>query len=88
MNVVTDFLMQTIKRFLSANPSYFKVINIILTVVAVVTGLPGFLAQIGIELPSSLSFFASKTIAIAAIVGRFLTQLTTTDKAILAKQKS
>lgn len=87
MNVVTDFLTQTIKRFLSANPSYFKIVNVILTIVAVVTGLPDFLAQFGIVLPEWASVLSSKTIAIAAIVGRVLTQLTTTDKSILAKQK-
>lgn len=80
-----NFLTETIKRFLSKNPSYFKVINIILGITIVLTGLPDVLAELQITLPSWASVFASKTIAVAAIVGRLLTQLTTTDRSITSK---
>jgi hypothetical protein len=80
-----NFLTETIKRFLSKNPSYFKVINIILGITIVLTGLPDMLAELQITLPVWASVFASKTIAVAAIVGRLLTQLTTTDRSITSK---
>jgi hypothetical protein len=80
-----NFLTETIKRFLSKNPSYFKVINIILGITIVLTGLPDMLAELQITLPVWASVFASKTIAVAAIVGRMLTQLTTTDRSITSK---
>lgn len=80
-----NFLTETIKRFLSKNPSYFKVINIILGITIVLTGLPDVLAELQITLPVWASVFASKTIAVAAIVGRMLTQLTTTDRSITSK---
>lgn len=80
-----NFLTETIKRFLSKNPSYFKVINIILGITIVLTGLPDVLAELQITLPVWASVFASKTIAVAAIVGRLLTQLTTTDRSITSK---
>lgn len=80
-----NFLTETIKRFLSKNPSYFKVINIILGITIILTGLPDVLAELQITLPVWASVFASKTIAVAAIVGRLLTQLTTTDRSITSK---
>jgi hypothetical protein len=80
-----NFLTETIKRFLSKNPSYFKVINIILGITIILTGLPDMLAELQITLPVWASVFASKTIAVAAIVGRLLTQLTTTDRSITSK---
>lgn len=80
-----NFLTETIKRFLSKNPSYFKVINIILGITIILTGLPDMLAELQITLPVWASVFASKTIAVAAIVGRMLTQLTTTDRSITSK---
>ena len=48
-NVITDFLTEAVKRFLSKNPKFFKVINVILTITIVVTGLPNFIAQFGFE---------------------------------------
>lgn len=80
-----NFLTETIKRFLSKNPSYFKVINIILGITIILTGLPDMLAELQITLPVWASVFASKTIAVAAIFGRLLTQLTTTDRSITSK---
>ena len=80
-----NFLTETIKRFLNKNPSYFKVINIILGITIILTGLPDMLAELQITLPVWASVFASKTIAVAAIVGRLLTQLTTTDRSITSK---
>lgn len=87
-NVITDFLTEAVKRFLSKNPKFFKVINIILAITIVVTGLPDFIQQFGFELPIWATVFSSKVVAYAAIVGRILTQFTTTDKSILAKQNS
>ncbi len=81
-----EFLTEAIKRFLSKNPKFFRVINVILAITIVVTGLPAFIEQFGFVLPEWATILASKTVAWAAIVGRFLTQFTTTDKSILAKQ--
>ncbi len=87
-NVITDFLTEAVKRFLSKNPKFFRIINVILTITIIVTGLPDFIAQFGFELPTWATVLSSKVVAYAAIVGRILTQFTTTDKSILAKQNS
>ena len=80
-----NFIEETIKRFLSKNPSYFKIINIILGIAIFITGVPLILQQYSIELNGWVALFASKTVLVASIVGRILTQLTTTQKSITDK---
>lgn len=78
---MTDFLVQLVKRFLAKTPKFFKILQVLSIVLAIVTGLPSLLESAGIVLPAALSVLASKVISIASIVAAFITQLTATETA-------
>jgi hypothetical protein len=82
MNTTPDvwaFLKELFQRLGQKTPAFFKVIGWISTAIAVLTGLPIVLADLGITLPDAIQAFANKTIAIAAIVGKVISMLTVKD---------
>jgi hypothetical protein len=77
-NTLTDFMLELIIRLFSDTPWFFKVIRIIGSAVAVITGLPVLLSNAGIDLPDAIDAISSQVVAIAAIVGTIVSQLTVT----------
>jgi hypothetical protein len=80
-NGLTDFLLELLIRLFSDTPWFFKVIRIIGTVVAVITGLPLLLANAGVDLPDAVDAIANQVVSIAAIVGTIVAQMTATSEA-------
>ena len=80
-NGLTDFLLELIIRLFSDTPWFFKVIRIIGSAVAVITGLPLLLANAGIDLPDAMDAISNQVVSIAAVVGTIVAQMTVTTDA-------
>jgi hypothetical protein len=78
-NGLTDFLLELLIRLFSDTPWFFRVIRIIGSSVAVITGLPLLLANAGIDLPDAIDAISSQVVSVAAIVGTIISQLTVTS---------
>lgn len=76
------WLQENIQRLFSSSPVFFKVWQIISTVVLLVTGVPELLAYFNVLLPEPFNTFESKTVAIAAAVGLFMSSLTAQSKPV------
>lgn len=50
MNIITE----TIKRFFSANPKYFKIIQIISAIALIIVNAPAYLTGLGVTIPEEL----------------------------------
>lgn len=70
-----DFLKELIVRLGKKNPKFFNIINTILTIVAVITGIPLLTAALGLDLPDAWEAIQSKAVVIASAVGIFLSNL-------------
>jgi hypothetical protein len=75
-----EFFLDLVNRFLTNNPKFFKVIQVISVVIAAVTGLPLFIEQIGVVLPETITVLSNKIIAIASVVAALIAQLPNKDK--------
>lgn len=69
--MLQDFFIQFLKRMMSENPTFFKVIQVIALVVALITFIPDLLDQVGITVPHILD----RAAGIAAIASIFIAQL-------------
>jgi L-asparagine transporter-like permease len=72
------FVLELIVRLFGETPWFFKVIKVLSIITALITGVPLLLSNAGIELPEAINAIASQVVAIAAIVGAFVAQLTVT----------
>jgi hypothetical protein len=86
MNSILKFIAELIGRLFSKNPTFFKVIQVISAIVALITGLPEYLAKAGIDLGPKLLGLENKAIAIAALVALFIAQLPKPDPTVEAKK--
>lgn len=73
------FFTELIARLLSSNPKFFKVIQVLSAITALITGLPDFFTSIGVSLPPNLLLLENKSIAIASIVAMIIAQLPKND---------
>lgn len=80
-----EFLLELIKRLFAKTPGFFKVVQILSVITALITGLPLLLANAGIVLPEPLNALTSQAVAIAALVATFVAQLTATTAEKRAK---
>jgi type III secretory pathway component EscS len=78
MSILLDFAIEAVIRFFSKTPWFFKVIQVITVIVAVITGLPEFLFSAGVDLPDAWDAVSSKIISVAAVIGTIVAQFTTT----------
>ena len=69
--MLQDFVLQLIKRLMSENPTFFKVIQVIAAIVALITFLPQILNEAGFAIPTLIN----KAAGIAALVSIFIAQL-------------
>jgi hypothetical protein len=81
-NFLLRLFLETLQRFMSKTPWFFKVIQVISIVTALVTGLPGLLDHMGLNIPEAWAGFYNQTVTWAAAVAVFVSQLTasTADK--------
>jgi hypothetical protein len=77
---MSDFIKELLIRLLGKTPWFFKVVQVLAVLTAIVTGLPTFLENAGLDLPDSWDIVSSKVVSIAALVGAFVSQLTVTTE--------
>lgn len=75
VNTVVAFFAELVGRLFSKTPAFFKVIQIVSTVVAVITGLPTVITSLGITLPASIVGLENNVIAICGLVSLFISSL-------------
>lgn len=73
------WLSETLTRFVSKSPVYFKVWNVILTLIAIIPQIPAVLASFNIQVPLVLAPAVAKLISAAAIGALFTSKLTVKD---------
>lgn len=78
MSILLDFAIEAVIRFFSKTPWFFKVLQVLTALVAIITGLPEFLASVGVDLPAAWEAVSSKIISVAALIGTIVAQFTTT----------
>jgi hypothetical protein len=72
---IPAFFIELVNRFRSKSGKFNQVINWIAGACAIITGLPAFLESYNIQLPAEMDALKSKTVAIAALVGWFVSRL-------------
>lgn len=72
---VIPFFAELVGRLFSKTPAFFKVIQVVSTIVAVVTGLPSIITSTGITLPPAFTALESTAVSVAAIVSLFISSL-------------
>lgn len=77
--MTNNFFAELLQRLFSNNPKFFKYVQAISAIIALVTGLPGFLESAGIVLPDWATALESKVAAIAAVITMLIAQLPKQD---------
>lgn len=75
VNSVVTFFAELVGRLFSKSPAFFKVIQIVSVIVAVVTGLPQILTAANIVLPAAFTSLESTVVSIASLVALFISSL-------------
>ena len=73
-----DFIAELLTRLFGKTPWFFKVVQILSVVTAIVTGLPQFLTDAGIIIPDAWNAISSQVVSIASLVATFISQLAVT----------
>lgn len=74
-NSVITFFAELVGRLFSKTPAFFKVIQIVSAVVAIVTGLPGLLESAHITLPAAFTSLENSVVSIGGLVALFISSL-------------
>lgn len=77
--MTNNFFAELLQRLFSNNPKFFKYVQAISAIIAVVTGLPAFLESAGISLPDWATALESKVTAVAAVITMLIAQLPKQD---------
>lgn len=83
-NPIIAWLQETLQRLFKKSPSYFKVWNIILAIIAVVPQIPAALEYLEITVPTPWSAKISKIISVCGLIGLFFSKLTVKDATAIA----
>lgn len=75
VQTVVAFFAELVGRLFSKTPAFFKVIQVVSTIVAVITGLPTILTSLSITLPSSITGLENNVVAICGLVSLFISSL-------------
>lgn len=78
VQTVVAFFAELVGRLFSKTPTFFKVIQIVSTLVAIVTGLPSIITGLGIALPASVTGLENTVLSVAGLVGLFISSLPVT----------
>jgi hypothetical protein len=76
---MNDFFAQLILRLFSKTPLFFTVIKYVAVLTTAITGLPDLIEWLSnneIHLPEAWVMVSNKVVAVSAIVGGFVAQLT------------
>lgn len=65
---VWAFLTELVQRLGAKNPKFFNILALVGAIASVITGLPGVLIELGINLPDAWDVLANKIVAWAGIV--------------------
>ena len=74
------FVNELLIRLFSDKPHFFKIIQLIGVLAAMVTGIPALLLEYDFVLPEAFQVIANQTMAVASMVAAFVAQLTVTAK--------
>lgn len=85
-NQLINFLQELIQRFATKSPKFFRVWQLLLSVLTAVTGLPEALQALHITLPGSLSILQNSTVAWASSAALVMSMLTTQSKPTAVKE--
>jgi hypothetical protein len=80
---LTDFLKffaDILARFISPTPQFFKIMQIIVTGITVIIGLPAFLENSGLDIPEAWEAISSTIVFYGGLLILFISQLTVTTK--------
>jgi hypothetical protein len=78
---LTDFLKffaDILARFISPTPKFFKMMQIIVTVITVLIGLPAFLEDRGVDVPEAWETISNNIVFYGGLLIIFISQLTVT----------
>ena len=82
-NQFLAFFAELVKRLFAKSPLFFRIITIVGIIVAIITGLPAILTALNVTLPDFWLGIENKVVAIAAIVGTFISMLTVERTALV-----
>lgn len=73
-----SFIQELIARWKAESPKFFKIITTVTFVIALITGIPAFLSEIGVAdlIPESINVVIVKIVAIASFVASIIAKLT------------
>jgi hypothetical protein len=74
-----NFLNELIVRLFANTPWFFRVLQILSVATALITGLPEWLANSGVNMPEAWQAISNEVVSYAAMVAAFVAQLTTTS---------
>lgn len=77
-NMILAFLQEMFQRFATRSPRFFKIWQVVTAVATLVTGVPEFLAFIGVTLPESLTVLQDRVVG-AFSTGLFIMSMMTTQ---------
>ena len=83
-NPIIAWLSETLDRFLSKSPKYFRIWNAILVIIGALPQIPVALTYLDITLPTPISDKVARIITIAAAFGIFMSKLTVKNATIIA----
>jgi len=75
-NMLIDFLRESLQRLFQKSPKYFRIWGYISMTAALVTGLPGLLQELGINLPDWAAVLQNKVIGWASTIAFLIAKLT------------
>lgn len=85
-NVLINFLKENLNRIFTKKPRFFAIWQWITGLLMAVTGLPGLLASMNINLPAALTTWENKIVAVCA-AGFFLSSQLTSASPVVAVTK-
>jgi len=77
---IPPFIIELIQRFATNNPKFFKVIQAVSAIIAVIAFVPDLLSYLDISSPEWLSVLNDKATKIGALTAIILAQLPNAEK--------
>lgn len=77
------FIIELLRRFISANPPFFKKIQLLSAIVVVITEIPNALEMLSITVPEWLLVVENKFVTLGAFITLVLAQTPNVDKPVV-----
>lgn len=75
MKPLPTFLMDFVQRLFTANPQFFKYIQVVSGIIALIAFMPDLFSMLALDAPSWLGILNEKAIKVGAIITMFVAQL-------------